>query len=257
MQVSFRFFFFLMCSGFQPKPWQFQLPCWGRKSGGKRLKTPGPCSNVVAPSPSLLIVVVHTPVSNHFFFFFAPGGWWRGWEFRSPHLLQVVCTVEHGKVDFNWDLEADCLTGFFVFVFETTTPNQFYLLPIPKMIVIHNFLTLVLASLKWWCVILKELVRSPGMHLETPGDARCDALKVSCQVPSQNHHMLAETVPTHTHTGFVSWPKNLVGWSPTQECHPNHQRWHAKIRLSRNTYTLHTRLCTFRADLYAQLVLIN
>ncbi len=38
---------------------------------------------------------------------------------------------------------------------------------------------------------------------------------------------------------------------------PNHQRWYAKWKLSRNTYTLHTRFCTFGADLYAQSVLSN
>ncbi len=38
---------------------------------------------------------------------------------------------------------------------------------------------------------------------------------------------------------------------------PNHQRWHAKWELSRNAYTLHTRFCTFRADLLAQSVLIS
>ncbi len=38
---------------------------------------------------------------------------------------------------------------------------------------------------------------------------------------------------------------------------PNHQQWYAKWKLIRNIYTLHTRFCTFGADLYAQTVLIN
>ncbi len=38
---------------------------------------------------------------------------------------------------------------------------------------------------------------------------------------------------------------------------PNHQRWYAEWRLSRNTYTLHARFCTFGADLHAQSVLGN
>ncbi len=39
---------------------------------------------------------------------------------------------------------------------------------------------------------------------------------------------------------------------------PNHQRWHAKWKLSRNTtYTLHASFCTFGADLHAQSVLSN
>ncbi len=37
----------------------------------------------------------------------------------------------------------------------------------------------------------------------------------------------------------------------------NHQRWYAKWKLSWNMYTLHIHFCTFGADLYAQLVLIN
>ena len=39
---------------------------------------------------------------------------------------------------------------------------------------------------------------------------------------------------------------------------PNHQRWCAKKwKLSRNVYTFHARLCTFGADLHAQLVIFN
>ncbi len=38
---------------------------------------------------------------------------------------------------------------------------------------------------------------------------------------------------------------------------PNHQRWYARWKLSWNMYTMHTRFCTFRADLYAQSVLTN
>ncbi len=40
-------------------------------------------------------------------------------------------------------------------------------------------------------------------------------------------------------------------------CWPNHQRRHAKWKLSSNVYTLHTRFCTLGADSYAQSVLIN
>ncbi len=38
---------------------------------------------------------------------------------------------------------------------------------------------------------------------------------------------------------------------------PNHQRWCAEWKLSRNMHTLHTRFCTFGADLHAQSVIIN
>ena len=38
---------------------------------------------------------------------------------------------------------------------------------------------------------------------------------------------------------------------------PNHQGWHAKRKLTWNKCTTHTYFRTFRADLYAQSVLIN
>ncbi len=38
---------------------------------------------------------------------------------------------------------------------------------------------------------------------------------------------------------------------------PNHQRWYAKWKLSRNMYALHARFCTFDADLHAQSALRN
>ncbi len=38
---------------------------------------------------------------------------------------------------------------------------------------------------------------------------------------------------------------------------PNHQRWHARWKPSQKMYTLHTRFCTFGADLYAWSVLID
>ena len=38
---------------------------------------------------------------------------------------------------------------------------------------------------------------------------------------------------------------------------PNHQRWYAKWKLSRNMYTLHTRFHTFGTDLYSRSVIIN
>ncbi len=38
---------------------------------------------------------------------------------------------------------------------------------------------------------------------------------------------------------------------------PDRQRWYAKWKLSSDMCTLHTRLCTFGADLYAQSVLSN
>ncbi len=38
---------------------------------------------------------------------------------------------------------------------------------------------------------------------------------------------------------------------------PNHQRWYANWKLSWNMYTLHTRLHTFGANLYAQSVLVH
>ena len=40
-------------------------------------------------------------------------------------------------------------------------------------------------------------------------------------------------------------------------CLPNHQRWRAKWKLSRNVHTLHTRFGTFGTELYAQSVLSN
>ncbi len=42
-------------------------------------------------------------------------------------------------------------------------------------------------------------------------------------------------------------------------CHvlPNHQRWYAKWKLSRNMYALHACFGTFCADLHAQSELIN
>ncbi len=43
----------------------------------------------------------------------------------------------------------------------------------------------------------------------------------------------------------------------TRAVFPNHQRWYAKWKLSRNIYTSHTRFCTFGTDLYAQSVIIN
>ncbi len=45
--------------------------------------------------------------------------------------------------------------------------------------------------------------------------------------------------------------------STTHQLFPNHQRWHAKWKLSWNIYTFHTRFCTFGADLYAQSLLIS
>ena len=42
-----------------------------------------------------------------------------------------------------------------------------------------------------------------------------------------------------------------------QQIFPNHQRWYAKWKLSWNIYTMHTCFCTFDANWYAQLVLIN
>ncbi len=38
---------------------------------------------------------------------------------------------------------------------------------------------------------------------------------------------------------------------------PNHQRWYAKWKLSRNMSTLHAHFCTFGTDLYAQSVMIS
>ena len=50
--------------------------------------------------------------------------------------------------------------------------------------------------------------------------------------------------------------KRSSGGPPERQ--PNHQPWYAKRGMhSCNTYTLHTRFCTFGADLYAQSVLIN
>ena len=45
----------------------------------------------------------------------------------------------------------------------------------------------------------------------------------------------------------------------TGKLSPNHQRWHAKWKLSRSEYAhvAHTFFCTLGADLYAQSVLIN
>ena len=47
--------------------------------------------------------------------------------------------------------------------------------------------------------------------------------------------------------------------SPLHEASaPNHQRWHAKWKLSRNTHTLRTRfVARLRTDLHAQSVIVN
>ncbi len=52
------------------------------------------------------------------------------------------------------------------------------------------------------------------------------------------------------------WDKKFRTWKPLKPC-PNHQRWHAKWKLSRNMYTLQTSFCTFGANLHAQSVIID
>ena len=71
-------------------------------------------------------------------------------------------------------------------------------------------------------------------------------------------------VPYPSLTPDLTWPTQLTVYPSftvlvcvNVHVQPNHQRWHAKWKLSWNTYTSHARLCTVGTDSYAHSVLVS